>query len=145
MLDRTLECWLAGHDPQAPTPTAAPDQKPVHESAVFDHDGLMNRLMGDDQLARKVLMAFLTDVPYQIAALAKAVNDADAATARRTAHSIKGAAACAGGQALRDAARRAEELGEAGDLASVGALLPELQRQLEKLRTEVAKFCDQAT
>ena len=99
-------------------------------------------LDGRHSLAQTVLKTFLATVPGQIAALAKAVNDNDAVTARRTAHSIKGAAANVGGQELSNAARRAENLGAAGDLKSVAALLSELENELERLRPELITFCE---
>jgi HPt (histidine-containing phosphotransfer) domain-containing protein len=63
-------------------------------------------------------------------------------TARRMAHSLKRAAAKVGGQELCNAARQTEKLGEAGDLKSIAAILPELERQLERLRPELIRFCE---
>lgn len=142
LLDRTLEKWLASHEPQswAPVPVEADRQ----DSAIFDQEGLRGRLMNDDLFAREVLKGFLATIPGQMAALVQAVNNADAAIARRTAHTIKGAAANVGGQALSETASRAEKLGEAGDLKSVAALLPELERQLERLNPKLVSFCERA-
>jgi DNA-binding response OmpR family regulator len=88
LLDRTLEHWLTGREPQARPQAAVPVQEPPVTSVVFDRDGLMDRLMGDTLLAQTVLKTFLASVPGQIAAFAKAVDDSDAVAARRAAHSI---------------------------------------------------------
>jgi CheY-like chemotaxis protein len=143
LLDRMIECWLAGRAPQTRAPAAVPAREPQSGPPVFDRDGLLERLMGDSYLAQRVIDAFVTTIPSQIAALAQAVSDADAATAGRAAHSIKGAAANAGGQELSEAAKRAEKLGRTGDLEGLAAMLPELEKQLDRLRLELTRFCEQ--
>ncbi len=143
-LDRTLECWLTGRSQGDGAPVPRQVQQIPSEQTVFDREGLLDRVMGDEQTAQRVVTAFLSSVPGQMAALGRAVIDADAAGARLAAHSIKGAAANAGGQKLFEAAWKAEKMGAAADLDSVAALLPELQMQLARLRPEMKRFCHQA-
>jgi HPt (histidine-containing phosphotransfer) domain-containing protein len=113
-----VETHTGGVGGSAPTPVPGP------QCMVFDPEGLLKRLMGDDHLAHKIITGFISTVPAQIVALAKAVSEGDAVTARSTAHSVKGSAAKAGRQELSEAAHRAERLGEAGDFRSLAAMLP---------------------
>lgn len=142
LLDRTLEKWLTVTARRAHAATPVAVQPAPRETVVFDRTGFLDRLMNDDQLARRVLKGFIDTVPGQMTALAEAVNKAQPDLARRTAHSIKGAAANIGGEALREAAGKIEEFGKAGDLKSVAALLPELEQQLKKLGPELVAFCE---
>ena len=53
-----------------------------------------------------------------------------------------GAAANAGGPELRETARRMEHLGNSGDFAAVGELMPRLATGLEQFRTATERFRD---
>ena len=142
VLDRTLEQWLTANARGACSAATVAVQPAPGETVVFDEAGFLDRLMNDDQLARLVLKGFIDTVAGQMTALAEAVNNAQPDLARRTAHSIKGAAANIGGEALREAAGKVEEFGKAGDMKSVAALMPELEQQLKKLSPELAAFCE---
>ncbi len=114
----------------------APDtQRPP----VFDRAGLLGRLMGDEKLADTVVQGFLEDAPRLLAALRLCVEAGDVPGAERQAHTIKGASATVGAEALREAAFGAERAAGRGELDAVGRLLPEMERQFEFLRLEAAK------
>jgi two-component system sensor histidine kinase/response regulator len=132
VMEQVLDHWLAASTqprlPQGPAET------------IFDRDDLLSRLMGNRSLAHRVVSRFLADMPQQLLALSEAISSADAANARMAAHSIKGAAANVGGAQLRKAAQTMEALGEAGKLAEVRELLPELADQWERFRAETEEF-----
>jgi signal transduction histidine kinase/CheY-like chemotaxis protein len=107
----------------------------------FNAEDLLERLMGNEELAKRLAGAFVDSMPAQLAALARALGDSDAQTARLTAHSIKGAAANLGCGDLRDLASRAEELGESGELAQVSAILPDVEAAFEAVKPELQQFC----
>jgi len=101
---------------------------------VFDGQALVNRLMRDESLARKVVHAFVETAPTHITALRAHLEVEDAAAVRRAAHALKGAAANVSAGALRAVASATEEAGRAGELGTVAALLPKMEDQLERLR-----------
>ena len=74
--------------------------------------------MNDEDLARVVTESFLDDIPRQIEALRGYLDAWDAPGAERQAHTIKGASANVGGEALRALAFEMEKAGKAGDLGS---------------------------
>lgn len=127
--------------PAAPTAPAAetPRQKvePSGEAPVFDRQALLDRLLGDEALARDILAGFLDDMAGQIDALRGFVARGDAESVGGKAHAIKGAAANAGGLAVSAAARELEKAARAGRLEEVAALLPELERQFERLKARI--------
>ena len=123
LLDQTIESWIVSNG--GCTVAAIPaDDAParVVEREPFDQDGLVDRVMGDDELARQVVSGFLDFLPHQLAALAQALEAADSDAVRQAAHSIKGAAANAGGPQLSQTARKLEQLGAQGDLAQAAGL-----------------------
>jgi HPt (histidine-containing phosphotransfer) domain-containing protein len=101
---------------------------------------MLARLMDDEDLARVVLGGFLDDAPRQIEVLRDALGAGDGPTAFRQAHTLKGASAAVGGEALRAVAFEMEQAADAGDLAAVTARLPDLDHQLALLSDEIRAF-----
>lgn len=104
---------------------------------IFDMTQLLQSTCDDRELAEQVVGVFLSDIPKQIAALREAVDSGDAATAERVAHSIKGAAATVGGEALRRISFECELLGKQGDLDSMRAKIDEISAQYALLESEL--------
>jgi len=103
-------------------------------ASVFDQASLLSRLMNDPALAKRVAETFWSAMPDEIADLEARVHAGDAAGAERIAHTIRGAAANIGGDALRDVAHRLEIAAAAGDLVTVEEGLYELEIQFGQLR-----------
>ena len=123
----------------APSP-AAPGTGSGSQVPVFDASGMMDRLMGDQALARIVVDSFLEDAPRLIGALRSSLDAGDAPAAVRGAHTIRGASATVGGEAVRAVAWEMETSATAGDLDAVLARLPELESELGRLREAMTTF-----
>jgi signal transduction histidine kinase/DNA-binding response OmpR family regulator len=133
-LANALDAWL----PRAPGGAAAGGAAPGEGKAstatqVFDRDGMLARLMGDENLAAAVVEGFLEEMPGEIETLRRLASEGDAVAARRQAHSIKGASANVGGERLRAVALQAEKAGQAGDLEAIMAHMPDLESQFALL------------
>jgi CheY-like chemotaxis protein/HPt (histidine-containing phosphotransfer) domain-containing protein len=131
-LNDMLEKWIAKQDSSLPEEATDSDIGPVQN--IFDKASLLDRLMGDEELANEILGGFLEDVPRKFAALKEALDNKDAPSVLREAHTLKGASADVGGKALLETAFEIEKAGEAGDLETVKACLPELELQFERLK-----------
>jgi PAS domain S-box-containing protein len=148
-LAEALERWLprepAAIPVHAPTGSeaAAPAAAVDPGAAVFDRAGMLARLMNDEDLAHTVIDGFLEDIPRQIEALRSYLSAGDAPGMLRQAHTIKGASANVGGEALRAAALEMEKAGQAGDLEAVKAHLPDLESQFARLRDAMNDFTDE--
>jgi PAS domain S-box-containing protein len=101
---------------------------------VFNLSEMMERIMGDEELAREIIGAFLHDIPGQILALQSYLESGEAAAVQRQAHSIKGASANASCSSLREAAYEVEKAGKANDLARAAEILPRLQQEFDILK-----------
>jgi CheY-like chemotaxis protein/HPt (histidine-containing phosphotransfer) domain-containing protein len=106
---------------------------PQDSTTIFDKAALMGRVMGDENLLRVVIIAFLEDLPKQFDALNAQLAAGDTPSAERQVHTIKGAAASIGGEALRAAAWEMEKAGRAGNLQTMLDLVPELVLQRTRL------------
>ena len=106
---------------------------------VFDRQAFAHRMMGDIQLAREIMECFLESVPQQIQGLAECLRDEDNVAAERQAHTLKGASASVGGEALRAVAGAIENALHSGDRHRALDLLPELEEQYVRFK-EAATF-----
>ena len=144
-LEQAIARWINGTGGTgSPAQTAGPAEAsppPSPTVAEFEPEDLLERLSGNEPLARRVVTRFLGDVPEQLAVLARAVENADSEAAHRAAHSIKGAAANAGGPRVREAAWKLEQLGRDSDWAAAAAMLPELAACFESVRPLMERFC----
>jgi CheY-like chemotaxis protein/HPt (histidine-containing phosphotransfer) domain-containing protein len=114
---------------------AEPDYQPVQP--VFDRSFVLGLLMGDEQLAEKILQGFLEDIPRQIKVLGEYLTAGDCERAERQAHTIKGASANVGAESLRVLASKAERAGKMGDLDAMKELLKDLTTSFEELKKSI--------
>jgi len=141
-----LDRWLPRDDAVPPVHapagpgTAIPASAGHVEPPVFDRAGMMARLMNDQVLARIVVDGFLADAPRLIEALRSCLGSGDAPGAIRGAHTIKGASATVGGEALRAVAAELEKATADGDFEAVTARLPDLESELDRLRAAMSDF-----
>ena len=141
-LAETLSHWLPPEAASADQPALSVSAEPVVEATaqpaapplIFDKDGFMARMLEDEELARRIIACFLTDLPRQIAALRDALQSGDAAGTARAAHTIKGAAANVSGEELHEEAAAIEQAARADNLAAAALRLADLETRFGRLR-----------
>jgi PAS domain S-box-containing protein len=94
-------------------PAPSEREQPV---LVFDSQSLLERLMGDRELAGVALRGFLHDTPGRLAGLRERLQKFDASGTRAEAHALKGAAATVSAQCLHAIALAIERAGSKGQL-----------------------------
>jgi HPt (histidine-containing phosphotransfer) domain-containing protein len=106
---------------------------------TFDWDGLLQRLMGDEDFAKEIIDDFLKQIPDNLFALKNALNNKDLLLVKREAHIIKGASGNVGALALQKIAEQVEIFGEEKDFVKIRSLVEELDTQLEVLKNILAE------
>lgn len=114
------------------------------ETPVFDKAGMLARLMNDEGLVRMVVESLLESAPRQIEALRGYLEAGDASCVWQQAHTIKGASANVGGEALRKVAGQMEKAARAGDLGAAQACLADLDTQFDLLKRALLQELDTA-
>ena len=99
----------------------------------------MERVMDDEELAQKLIEVFLDDIPTQIETLRGHIEAGNISGVEHQSHTIKGASANVGGEALRAVSFEMEKAAKAGNLESVRSLLPEMVSQFGRLKDELRK------
>jgi len=107
---------------------------------IFDWDGLLHRLMGDEDLAKEIINDFLKQIPGNLLVVKEALNNEDLSLVQREAHIIKGASGNVGALTLQGIAEQIEIAGEEKDLVKAGSFVAELDTQLEILKNKLTQF-----
>ena len=135
-LTEELGRWIPGTE--APeVPRRVPTREAPPSSKDFDREGFLRRLGGDQELAEEILQAYLEDIPRQMETLAGLVERGQTAQAGLRAHTIKGASANVGAEAMRELAQEMETLGRNGDLGGLEERLPQLETRFLRFREQV--------
>ena len=133
-----LQKWLrpaATPAPPAEMAAAAPARASAGALAAFDRAGLLERVLGDQALAREIVTGFMADLPSQIQELKRLVLAGEIGPVERQAHKIRGAAAAVGADALHAVLFAMEQAGRAGDAAAIARGRDELDREIDRLRS----------
>ncbi len=145
-LRQVLKRWLPAA--KRAIPTAANQPAPMTAATLgrvtFDRAGMLQRLEGNQQLAAAVIAAFLQEMPTRIQALKDLIESGDAVGASLQAHSMKGAAANVGGDALRAVAYAMEIAAEGGELGAVKDAMPVLEAKFCELECSIKEEWDAA-
>jgi CheY-like chemotaxis protein len=121
--------------PVRPEPASLPVGDLQAASGVFEVKELVERLSGDEALAREIVAGFISDVPGQLRKLRQQIDKGDSSRACAQAHTLTGAAATVSAPALRVLSRQIQQAVTDGDLAGAAALLTPLEEQFEQFKT----------
>ncbi len=115
--------------------------EPAASPVPWNPHGFLERLAGDTELAMKVVTIFIKDIGTRMEALFSSIRSGDPSMAGRHAHTIKGAAANVGAEALRDAAERVEALAAEDVLPQdPEATVEEFTRLFKVVREEMTSY-----
>jgi CheY-like chemotaxis protein len=115
-------------------PGERPSRKTVKQGAVFDPNALLERLGGDERVYDEVVALFLQDAPRQLHSLQETVSRGDMATARRQAHTLKGASGNVGATDLEKVLLKTERACEQGNVKEAAGMLDRVNAEFEKLK-----------
>lgn len=141
ILQTILQRYLgeSGRVHQARSETQRDTANTGYALPIFDKDGLFRRTMSDETLAITIVRAFLDDFPRTLAQLKSFSSQGEYAQAARSAHSIKGAAASAGAERLRDVALKIETALDTGDPHTAFALYRDLENGFSEFSNAAGK------
>ncbi|MFQ5480468.1 MAG: response regulator [Thermodesulfobacteriota bacterium] len=111
--------------------------KAAGSGLVFDHEGLLARLMGDEEMASDIVEGFIEDISAHIDVVKDWDADGDMEVLCREAHTIKGACGNVGAMAMRETAIIMEERAKSGLIAEALAVSPLLEAGLSAFKDEV--------
>ncbi|GFO70485.1 hypothetical protein GMLC_40640 [Geomonas limicola] len=117
-----------------------PGQAGAAAPVVFDREGLLQRIGGDQAFLGMFVEKYLQSTEELLAALGVAIREGDGPGIHLKAHSIKGAAASIGAEAMRAVALEMETRAKAGELAGQDRLFARLEQGLAEFRAVSAEL-----
>jgi two-component system sensor histidine kinase/response regulator len=122
-------------------PVADVSQKSDPDYVSVCTSDLLDRLDGDRSLLAELLTLFREDSPGQIQAARAAISKRDPATLQRVGHTLRGALANLSAPAASRIAGELESMAMAGDIASAGSKLTELEEELARVIGILETLC----
>lgn len=111
---------------------------------LFDREAALARVGDDEELLAELVKIFLDDYPNSLVAIEAALAHKNPIELERAAHSLKGAVANFGADAVVKEAYELEQRGRAGDLTNATenlGRLHEVIRQLDYELRPIAEHC----
>jgi CheY-like chemotaxis protein len=134
-LEKMLDKWLDGSLLEiGKSPATAP---PRDGLAVFDYPKMLERVMGDEELAKSVMETFQQEMPGLADMLRRSLREGDLERIELYAHSIKGASANFSLERLCAVAGRIEAAAKAKNDVSASAELPAFEKEFEAALLEI--------
>ncbi|HET7271607.1 MAG TPA: PAS domain S-box protein, partial [Rubrobacter sp.] len=128
-LGAVLERWVS----ETPVPEEDTEQAPL------DHDVLvgLRELQGDDEtdIVAELSGMFLDDARSKLEELEEAVEEGDASSVERVAHTLKGSSGNMGARRMAAICAQLEDAGSSGDLSRAPQLLGDLEAEFGLVRT----------
>ena len=116
---------------------------PQHETAteaVWSPVGMLERLGGDEELARQLVELFIDECPRTMAAVREGVANGNADQVRRAAHAFKGSVGNFTDDAPMTTAFELERMGATGNVEAAPALLARLELEVEQFLAALRRF-----
>jgi PAS domain S-box-containing protein len=107
---------------------------------VFDRAELLARLSGDEELAKRIVRGFVTDVPLQLRRMNRLLDAGDFSALTAQAHTLKGAAATVAASHLRALSMQIEQTALNSDDSATRPLVDRLSGEFEMLMAELARL-----
>jgi two-component system sensor histidine kinase/response regulator len=99
----------------------------------FDPDSLWDRVDGDGDLLRDLMVLFAEQAPVMLARIEAAIHRADARELEKAGHKIKGSVLQFSAQGAAASAQQLEDLGKSGTVAGAEPLLRRLKQEIDLL------------
>ena len=104
------------------------------DDEVFDREGLLDRIMGDEEVLLEVMEAFIKEMPSRIQDLRHSAESNDPDNLKSLALTIKGSAGNVGAVKLQKTALEIEQAVQTSSLETIASLISELSDQFDTFR-----------
>ncbi|MDY6851148.1 MAG: response regulator, partial [Thermodesulfobacteriota bacterium] len=134
-LIEAIEQALAGrvslpHDKASETKTQGEE--------IFDRAGLLDRILGDEELLKEVLEIYLQETPGHIESIKEALKKSDASEVTQHGHKIKGSSGMICAEGMQALGSRVETAGKKDDLTQAASLVEKMEREFAKLKEAIS-------
>ena len=146
-LGNILRRWIPEKEIEALTPIIikepqADEAETVKTEKIFDLDGLMERLEGNQTYLAKLLAICIKSTTEHMASLTDAISRGNSTDMRLEAHTIKGASANIGAHVMMKIAESMENAAKSGELACMEESYLLLEQSFQEFKSVIEKHLD---
>ncbi|MCY3871937.1 MAG: Hpt domain-containing protein [Gemmatimonadetes bacterium] len=110
------------------------------QTPPIDINRIMTRVGGRKQILKKMIDVFLEELPDQIAALHRAIDQQSPEDLRQAAHALKGSVANFDAKAAYETAFALEQMGKTNNLSQATATCQTLERELSAVQNALKEL-----
>jgi len=107
---------------------------------ALDKHVIVDRVGGDMELLREIADLFLQDYPSLVVKIKGALHQGNPELLEKAAHTLKGSVSNFGAESAVQAALNLENMGRSGNITEAPQMVVNLEKELERLRTDLATF-----
>jgi signal transduction histidine kinase/CheY-like chemotaxis protein len=140
-----LDALLRGDIAEEPPCSGRTSDRPAAPRATEQSPmaNLLDRVGGDEKLARQMTATFLRDTPKRIAGIQKALKAKNAQALASLAHALKGSVSIFDAEAALDFSQKLQDLGRANDFSGTAELYGQLKEEIAKLEANLRGYAGQ--
>lgn len=117
-----------------------PPENDPPQTPPIDRDRIMTRVSGNMQILKKMVDIFTEELPDQIAALHRAIDQQSPEDLRQAAHALKGAVANFDATAAYQSASALEQMGKSSNLSHARPTCQTLERELSAVQNALQEL-----
>ncbi|MGB2665433.1 MAG: response regulator [Candidatus Acidiferrum sp.] len=106
-------------------------------------ENLLQRVGGDEKLARRMIATFLRDTPKRVIAMQKALKQKNGTGLASLAHAVKGSVSIFDANLAREQAEQLQESARANDFTGLAAVYVRLKEEIAKLEANLRGYAGQ--
>jgi len=130
-------------DPQSvPADSSTPEEAEADDSGLINWNAALESVLGDQQLFKQVVEAFLAEYPRHVKDLGIAIEERDATAARRLAHLLKGVMATFAVETVQETARTLETDFAAESFDNAEPRYRQLSEELDQVASVLTQFLE---
>jgi CheY-like chemotaxis protein len=131
-------------EPLADTEAETQTQEANGDPEVFDYESAMAMIDGDTELFQELVTLFMSESTILLDQIHDAIEQRDAKTLERAAHSLKGSAGAFRAELASRAAQQLEDLAKRSSLEEAELACETLQAEVERLKQALAEHQKEA-
>jgi signal transduction histidine kinase/CheY-like chemotaxis protein len=106
-------------------------------------ESLLQRVGGDEKLARQMTATFLRDTPKRVIAMQKALKEKDGVNLASLAHAVKGSVSIFDAKLASEHAEKLQESARANNFTGLAAVYDRLKEEIAKLEANLRRYAGQ--
>ncbi len=118
------------------------DHEIEYTEMVFNKEEALDRVDGDFELFVDIISIFVQDTPEKMAQIEKELQQQDAESLKRTAHSLKGSIGVFCADSAYSAALKLESDAREGDWEKISTSYKQLDAEVKKLSDKLVEFAE---